>query len=202
MENRNREIHDIKEYSDSVLYNTDRYVLGKDLLIRNPLNDEKRLTNVLELRLSLIKQYLETENGYGMNMMKFVLSNKDRNNVNLLAHLVDMYTEHVERQYVLYKDEGLIKTNYFDHELSLRENELYKHYNELCNYLLSLDTIELVWGSFNAKEKNRLYDSKYSDGSEYTNYKDNVINSVAKYMTIDEAIDKNQRIRAYNRIFK
>jgi len=109
MENKNREIHDIKEYSDSVLYNTDRYVLGKDLLIRNPLNDEKRLTNVLELRLSLIKQYLETENGYGMNMMKFILSNKDRNNVNLLAHLVDIYTEQVERQYGLYKDGDLIK---------------------------------------------------------------------------------------------
>lgn len=198
MENNN--IYELKEYSEDVLRNTDRLVYGKELLITNPLNYEKRLVNALGLRISTIKQYLETENGHGMNMMEFVLSSNDRKNVNVLVNLVNLYTEQVERQYKLYKDAEVIKTNYFEHDLAVRENLLYKHYQELVSYLLSLNTNDLVWGSFNARDKNRLYDSMFLGNNDLEVYKRSVIKSVAKYMTVDELSDKNQRLRAYNRI--
>jgi len=191
----------IKEYSDVKLESVDRTTWGSELLLANPLSGQVKFNNALVLRISQIKQYLQTENGHNMNMMEFVLSKSDRNNIQDLVSYVNLFTEQVEKQYELYKDSDIELSNYFVHGLALKEEIIREHYNELVEFLLALNTDELIWGKFTERERTRLYDSLFAHNGLDTIYKTNVISTVAKYTTIDELDSSKSRVRTYNNLF-
>ena len=197
-------ISNVREYTDQSLNEDDKKNNGDKLILFPPTANAPVTNSTLrESSISQIKEDIALATAMGDNYLISRMKNIGETFRPRIETALDFYTEQVERQAQQIQSQGVITPdmNIFEQSFNVKKDLINKKYPEIVEYLVQeLEKKGLIWGDLSETQKKLLLNSTITDFSVFRKVRENLVQDVAYYTTVEEAFDmQNNDYEALNR---
>lgn len=177
-------IYETKGYSDNSLEYNDKKNKGEVLLFTSPTCSRSTAgITIANLTIATIKADLKYVLPNGTNYVFAHYRGFGIESINNLLKNIELYEEQVERQAQLTDSRkcNIFKLNYND-----KKKIANTYYREIIETLLRKDNKGLIWGELTDNQRRLYLESLMSDTSRARTIRNNLVNDIANYTTINE----------------
>lgn len=186
-------------YKDKKLLKTDKKVLGKELILTNPISkhSEKSL-HISKYSIYEIKFLLTHLNSKGDNAL-CQLRSISKNSIDKVVSAISMYEEQVIRQSKETKKRDI---NLFYLNKEQKRKIVIDSLKDIVYYLIENTYEELVWGKLTEPQRIKLLSSVQNDTPQDRIARENLINIITNYTTLTELEQDITKSKTLTRFIK
>jgi len=174
-------------FNEDILNQTDKFVIGENLIIHNPLIPHS--TFCLELNEISIYTMKSLLGLYSIERVPTGLDNAFTNSIKnfgvertrLVVESIRFYEEQIIRQANLYPDDG---RNLFFIDFVEKMQMVDEQLDEIINYLVNND--HFVWGSISPQQRKYLLECNIRKMEKLRLVREKLIRMICNYVTIEE----------------